>query len=209
MDTRKNFIIISFYTKGFYEKIINKYLIPSLRRFNLSYYIEEIPSRKNWILNTNLKATFCKKMLEKFPDKKLVWMDADSEIVEYPYEFDRDDYDIAINKIDWLLWFYYRKNKVDIKEIVSGVIGLKNDNIVKSIVNEWIDRIYRNPYRWEQKHLADTILAHEKELKILYLPQSYCYFNTLPNGSKPKVPFNPVIKQYQVSRQSKFDDSKL
>jgi len=209
MGNKKNFIIISFYTKGFYEEVINKYLIPSVKKFNLPYYIEELPSKKNWSFNTNLKATFCKKMLEKFPDKKLVWMDADSEIVEYPYEFDRDDYDIAINRIDWLLWFYYRKNKIDVKEVINNVFIFKNIPIVKIIINEWIEGTNKNPYRWEQKHLEKAIDNHKNELKVLYLPQSYAYFDTLPNGSKPKVPFNPVIKQYQVSRRSKFDINKL
>jgi len=198
----KNYLVVSFYTEGFYEKVANSYLIPSLKEFNIPYYIEKLPSQKNWNHNTNLKPYFCLKMLEKFPDKKLVWIDADSRVVNDPEMFNLN-YELGVVYISWKVWFNYRKNIENKKELISNVIMFKNTDIVKKIFVEWQKGTQNRPFVWEQKHLENAVDKYLSEINLLTLSEGYSYFDTLPNGTKPNVKIIPIIKQYQISRKTK------
>lgn len=198
----KNFLIVSFYTKGFYKEVASLYLIPSLQKYELPYYIEEVNSFKDWNKNTNIKAEFCKKMLNKFPNKKLIWLDVDAQIVRYPSFFDKEC-DMGVVYLSWKRWFFYRKDVEDKKELISNVIIFKKHPIVEKIIDMWIEGTKKDPYTWEQKHLEKAVSKYKDELNLLILPESYSYLATLPNGELPKANIEPVIKQYQISRKTK------
>ena len=208
----KDFIVVSFYTSGFYEEIMNTYLLSSIKQFDLPYCIKKVNSKKSWSANTNLKPKFCLDIINEFPNKTIFWLDADCKIIKEPtlfYELANSDYDLGVYYLEWSKWFYYRKNKNNVFELVSNIIMFKNTPIVKKVFREWLLGAAEKPYIWEQKHLEKAVSKYKDELKLFVFPDGYSYMVKLPNGEPPKVNADPVILQYQISRKVKRDRVEL
>jgi len=191
----KNILFISYYTTGYYKEVMNKYLLPSLKKFNLPYHIEAIESKHNRTDNIQYKPKFILECLEKFPNKDLVWTDADSVINKYPKLFYEilEEYDVAIHTLDWNLT-YGRPGR----EILSGTLLLKNRDKVKKLVELWQKKAKPHKFR-EQLGLRDA-LQEMKKIKVYDLPRIYCYIENCPNGKPLIVEKNPVVSHYQISR---------
>ena len=76
--------IISYYTKNTpYEEVANTHLIPSLKKWNLSYEVEAINDLGDWQKNTGYKSQFVLKMLNKHKNN-VCFLDCDATIEQYP-----------------------------------------------------------------------------------------------------------------------------
>ena len=52
-------IYISYFTQAtVYEKVMNEFLLPSLKKWNLKYDIQGVKNERSWWLNTALKPKF-------------------------------------------------------------------------------------------------------------------------------------------------------
>lgn len=205
------FVVCSFYTEGYYEEVMQKNLLPSLRKFGLPFYIEGIKGYSDWKKNTNLKSLFLQKLVSNF-NLPVVWLDADSEVVKYPDLFEKFSdtvVDFGLFKLDWETWY---KNGAIREEFLSGIIYIKPGEETKAIVNDWVARVKAAPDVIEQKHLELAVYDSEQfpYLKTQYFPLEYCYISSMPDGSEPKVKLkDPVILQHQASRvYKKFRGSK-
>ncbi|HDP36856.1 MAG TPA: hypothetical protein ENN27_03160 [Candidatus Atribacteria bacterium] len=176
------FIIVAYYTKNTgYEDEIKK-LITSLEKFNLPYDIKTIDNLGNWQKNTQYKAEFCKRMLEKH-QRPIVYLDADARVEQNPELFEKLDCDIAV---------HYRNDE----ELLSGTLYLNNTYATKMLIDEWIKEIKKTPDIWEQKVLDRVI--RKSNIKIEKLPPTYCQiFDSMAGAGKP------VISQHQASRKFK------
>ena len=59
-------IYISYYTVNTpYEKEVRKYLLPSLKKFNLPYDVQGVKDLGSWHNNTGFKSTYILQMLQK------------------------------------------------------------------------------------------------------------------------------------------------
>ncbi len=194
----KKWIIVSYYTEGFYEEVANKYLIPSCKKLNLPYYCVKKKSYKDWTKNTNIKPVFIKEMLQTFPDKDIVFIDADATVERYPALFDEigNDYDLACHYLDFGRW-YNKPDKIGEKKLLSAVLLVRHTPKMYQVLNEWIAGLGSI---WEQKVLQMVI--ERLKPRVYELPLSYCYIESLPNGREPYIKVeNPVTVQHQVSRQ--------
>ena len=82
-----NYIIISGYTYNtIYEKEI-KDLESDLKRFNLPYKLYGYTDRGEWTKNTMVKAELFQKAMNEFPNRDIIWLDADSVILHEPIFF--------------------------------------------------------------------------------------------------------------------------
>jgi len=97
-------IIISYATKNTpYEKVINTYLLPGLKKWGLKYDIEYPEDKGSWQANTHLKAEFIKRMILKHK-QAVVFLDADATIEKYPnlfFKLEQEKYDISYHELDW------------------------------------------------------------------------------------------------------------
>jgi hypothetical protein len=176
-------------------------LVKSIRRFGLASYIKGIPNQGDWQKNTRYKAIFLKEVLEKFPDKKILYVDADAEFLRPPELFIDYDCDIAIR---WQT-FRWREN-----ESLSGTIYLESNEKTKLICDKWIkynDAEYVNgktPTTMEQWNLGKLIKELEKSngLKHKNLPATYCSFDHI-RTIYPEIEGKEVIVHYQASRRFK------
>jgi len=194
-----NFLVVSFVTLDTpYEEVLTHYLIPSLERFHIKYYIEKVENRGSWIKNVAYKPQCIGNAFEQYPGQDIVFLDADAEVQQFPYLFNDipPEFDLACHYLDWDSWYGQKSN---VKELLSGTLFLRNNEKTKKLVEEWYT-LATSSFEWEQKILA-KILEKNPTISIYQLPLSYCYIKTLPNGEEPLVKIeNPVILHHQVSR---------
>jgi len=176
-------LIVSYYTKNTgYEKEAKR-LEESIKKFGLEYDIEEIESLGDWQKNTHYKATFIRKMMDRHPNRDLLWLDVDAVVHRYPILFDDIDTDLAI---------HYK----DGKELLSGTLYFSNNERIKKLVDAWIEENKKNPDIWEQKNLATTLKNWNGKVEIL--PPTYCQiFDLMMNAGEP------IIEHFQASRRYK------
>ena len=183
-----SFIIVGYYTKDtFYEEEAAKFKA-SLVKFKIPYYIERIENLGDWNKNTSYKPTFLKKMLAKFPEHNIVYVDCDAEFLAYPYLFDGLDCNVGVYLFDKS---QHKKKGCKGFEVLSGTIFLKNNQEVLTLVEEWERRCIRNPYTWDQKSLEKVLAG-----KFYTIPGEYCKIFDLMDHIE-----NPVIVHYQASRR--------
>lgn len=193
-------IFISYYTKNtIYEEAINKYLLPSLRKFDLEKHIYAIDSKENWRQNAIQKPLILKEALEMFPDYDIIWQDADSEILEYPkllFELPKS-YDIALCYLNWML--HYGKAGM---EMLDGTVLWRNTEKNRKFINELISRSTKKGI--DHQKTMSKMLEEKEDVCVYPLPRSYSYITSKPNGEKPVIELeNPVIVHHQLSREAK------
>ncbi len=196
-------IFISYYTKNTpYEKVANTYLLPSLKKWNLSYDIEGIPDFGNWQKNTHYKAKFCRKMLLKHK-QPVIFLDADATIEQYPKLFEElENYDISFHELDW---YKFWRNEIgkDKREVLSGTLYLNYTENTLKFIDDWISENNKST-NWEQRNMQKILEGEWKnKLKIYPLPIEYIAIIKY-NGEIPNYIKNPVIIHHQVSRQYKY-----
>jgi hypothetical protein len=194
-----NITYISYYTKGYYKKVMEKYLLPSLLKWNLFFCIKELPNKKQWKANTEMKAQFILNIMN-WHNTDVVWIDADAVIKEYPMLLLvlslYSNYDVAVHTLNWQ--DQYGKNG---KELLSGTLYFRNNKQTKDLLKLWIK--YADKFGWEQRGLEQAI-KETPNVNVFSLPRSYCYIGTKPDGKPPKIVIeNPVIEHFQVSREVK------
>lgn len=194
MAKNTDFLIISYFTKGTGYVAEAAKLIKSLQLFGLFYYIEPIDNLGNWQLNTYYKATFIKKMMIKFPEKPVVFLDCDAVVQQYPALFENLNTDLGLCYRDYRKFPCGSRNEG--KELLSGTIYFRNNGKAMGILNKWIEKNERMGFRFEQKNLEEVIDLNKKSVRIYEFPPTYCQIFDLMRTAG-----QPVISQMQVSRR--------
>ncbi|GAG95773.1 unnamed protein product, partial [marine sediment metagenome] len=138
---------ISYYTKGAYEGVMNNFLLPSLKDWNLDYDIKMIKDLGNWHANTHYKAQFIREMLLKHK-QPLVFTDADSTIEQDPVLFSKLEIysphiDIGVHFLNWHFFWHKRKGQ-ERRDALSGTIYLNYNNNVLRFLDDWIEENNRS-----------------------------------------------------------------
>lgn len=186
-------IYVSFVSKNSpYETVINNYLLPSLKKFNLIYYIDYVENKGSWLANIQYKPQFLKNMLLKFKCP-IISLDADAIIEKNPELFQTiQDYDFACHFLDWKMWY---KKTYDRKELLGGTIYLNYNEKVLNFLDKWIAKQKEN-LQYPQK-ILEKLIKEEKELKIYELPLTYCFIEC---SRFPEIRQEVVISHHQKSR---------
>ena len=176
-----DWIVVAFYTREtMYEKEVEK-LLASLARFGVDIDTLSYANTGDWINNTRLKPHFIKEMMHRHPGKKIVYLDSDAEMCQYPIVFDNFTADIG----------YARKGT----EILSGTLIFANNERTHVFMDQWIEQEALMPTISDQPcfHRA---LRHT-DCTVEELPREYCFIFDDPNRC------SPVIQQNQASRRFK------
>lgn len=192
----KPFIIISYYTKDTPYKAEAMKLAFSLEVAEVAWFIEEVPNLGSWQKNTHYKATFIKRMLDKFKGKNLVFVDADAIVQRYPKLFDTLKCDLGLVKRDYKL--FPTRGRKEGKETLSGTLYIANNARVRKFVDRWI-AINNIEKRWEQLNLDQALQEWNGKLKIKEMPPAYCQIHDWMKSVK-----NPVVTHFQASRKYRF-----
>jgi hypothetical protein len=182
-----NFRIVAYYTKDTpYETLVPIFEKPLLN-MNVDYTIKGVPNRGEWVANTCIKPEFILEMLDTFP-QNIVYIDIDAIVRKYPILFDTLDADIAV---------HYLHDK----ELLSGTIFLRNNEIVRKLLKMWILSV-KSKLTWDQKALQrilDNLQDHNlSQLKVVKLPPQYTKIFDIMKDVQ-----DPVIEHFQASRRFK------
>ena len=198
-------IFISYYTKDtIYQEAINKYLIPSLKKLELEYHIYDIETLGDWRSNAIQKPIILQRALNDFPDRDIIWQDADSEILREPDLLFNipEEYDIALNYLDWKT-HYGRPSDEGKFEMLDGTVFWRNTEKNKYFMKELIELSTEKGFD-HQRMMAEMLDQPESTMKIFPLPRTYSYLSSKPNGDKPAIEIEyPVIIHHQMSREGK------
>jgi len=194
IDNMIPWIVCAYYTHDtLYERKV-KTLIGTLDLYKILYYIEAIDNLGSWHKNTNYKPTFVKKMLRKFPDSDIIYVDVDARFMKYPILFDTLDCDIAVHEFDRSNWPKGRG-----KEVLSGTIFLRNNERVFNLIERWEDECKKNLEIWDQKSLEKILNGN-----FYRLPGEYCKIFGVMRKIK-----EPIIIHYQASRGVRKNKGRL
>ncbi|MCK9543715.1 MAG: hypothetical protein M0R03_16975 [Novosphingobium sp.] len=194
-------IIVSFYTPGNYEKVMNSHLRPSLEKWGLKHYIEEVPDLGNWFKNTSFKSHFMLKCFNEFKED-LCFIDADGVIEEFPELLFNipENCDVAAHQLDWEK-YWKGKSGSDHREFLSGTLFMRYTPEVLDITHDWIEQCENDPGTKEQKILGNLI-DKSTAINFFNLPASYCAIIN-HSGIIPEYIGKPVITHHQASRKYK------
>jgi hypothetical protein len=172
-------IFISFYTAPYTDHAFG--LVASLEAFGLVHDVRLLESGGSWIANVNRKAPFILTMMRRHPGRKLVWLDADARVRQYPGLFDTLDCDFAA---------HWRHGA----ELLSGTMFFSGSDASRRLCETWHRRCVRFSDVWDQVNLQD-VLADRGALRLEDLPASYtAIFDDAKMGPA-------VIEHLQASRQ--------
>ena len=184
-------IFVNFYTGDNGYKKYNDKLVKSLNKFNLPYYIVEINSKGHkWTRICQQKPYILLNVLNKFPNKHVVWIDADAIIEKEPKLLKNINKDFAVHYIGGT-------------EFASGVLFFKNSKISREIITDWINENEKNYDIWDQVTLNKVIKSKYK-LNEYILPKEYCSIFDRPDYQN----IDRVISHWQASRELKFKNRK-
>lgn len=192
--------IYTFFTKGYYEEVAEKYILKSAKEFNVDIKYVCLEGFHDWKKNTALKASIIKNIILK-EEEDIVLLDADATFGKYPdllFNIPKE-YDMAVHYLDWNK--FWRNEPTNKKELCSGTIMFRYNIKVLELLDKWIKENELNPHQWEQKNL-ENILKKSDNIKIFHLPEEYLAIikrdGTISSSIK-----EPVILHHQISRESK------
>ena len=190
----KTIKIISGYTISTdYEREV-KDLESDLKRFNLDYKLYGYESRGDWTKNTMVKAELIQRALTEFPGEDIIWLDADAIILKEPSFFH------GLKNKTFDICCHYLKTRYNPNELLSGTIIFRNNDIVKSLVNDWVND--NSEVNWDQKILQKYVDGkYADKLKKLNLPEEYIKIR--PRSVRNARNLNCVIGHKQMSREQR------
>jgi hypothetical protein len=184
----KKTIIVSYHTPDPLYTNAAKKLENSINQFDLEYDIGCLPSLGNWYLNACQKQIYILNMMNKYPNRNIGWIDADSILVNYPHELMSNSADLAT------CWW---NNAFDTTTYV------KNDTKMIRYFEYFVERNFKNPYKHEASQSVLNYLLQEKHgLNYQKLSPTYGWVK----GESESVFGNvgePVIVTYLISRANK------
>jgi len=161
-------------TTNGYKKVVDYYLIPTLKEFNLTYDIDYIDDKGNWTKSIQYKPQFLKNMLLKHK-QAIVSLDADAQIKKYPILFHDNtllNYDIGVHYLDNGLQWREIPSPNGHTEALGGTLYFAYNEKVLNFINEWIEtqKIDRG---YPQKTMQKLLKRNTYNLNIYKLPYSY------------------------------------
>ena len=184
---RNNYIFVAYYTKQTGYEAVARTLRASLEKFKVAMFIDGIPTRGSWQSNIAYKPEFVFAMMCKYPDRDIIYVDADAELKQYPTYFDTFSGDVGVHFKDG-------------KELLSGTIYFRNNERVRDLVRQWMSTQQHYPNTWDQVTLHRTIGKYAKEfgVKVVDIPAAYTQiFDSMKHNGAP------VIEHHQASRKLK------
>lgn len=192
-------ILVSMFTPGTpYETEIGN-LRKSVERYGYEYKFYPIKNTGDWTENCAKNSEVILKAMEDFPDRDIMFVDADATV-----ERDIDlifPHDFGINLVQYPGEKFPRYN--------TGTIFAANIPDVRRMMEKWMDLNTVNRIdseygeAWEQSNLRTVLSSPEcKRLRWASLPDSYCWIfdNPIQRSRKRE---EPVIVHHQASRRFK------
>lgn len=156
-------LAISFATRGPYEAELSS-LKATCAEHGVSLYSEIIEPRGSWVRNCAMKPRFILRMMDKFSDQTLLWIDADARIM--------GPIDEALLGGLGDISCRVKVHPSNRTELLTGTILVAPS--ARDIIERWeIAQHDENSNIWDQKVLQD-IMAKQPQPRMHYLDARLC-----------------------------------
>jgi len=191
--------MISYYTvRTPYEEEVQK-LVKSALKVGVPLKTYGLPATGSWRGNLNHKSATILKAFEEFPDKDIVFVDADAIIHRWPALFDelstKAVYDVSA------CFFSYTKRSGDKDELLSGTLWFRNAEVGRALVRRWHEiGLERRDVRHQYclKLAIQELQRSGIPVRVFRHPFAYtCIFDY----RQARKGVAPVIEHYQASRR--------
>lgn len=183
-------IFVSYYTPDNGYKAYADDLRASLERWQIDHDIQPIRNRGDWDKNTKAKPEFILKMLDRYPGRDVVWIDADAVVLSLP--------EILLNMPVGVDFSYgYRKEK---DELISSIMFFRNNANSRKLLRktqEFINTGELHPFG-EQIFFEKAMKGDKVGVSSIALPEVYCDILGISTPTEPTV-----IEMRQASRSLK------
>lgn len=193
-------LFISYYTREPYRAYATKKLIPSIHKFGLECDVEELEPYGDWLRDTHAKPGFILRKMEEHPDRDIIWIDADCELLKFPELL----LDIPAECL--MACHFSRLNPTERRELINTVIFCRRGIYTKAVVTQWLAENAVHPVeRRDQVNLENVVLdvtARTFSMKrdwIYDLPPEYAWIDYAFSASYPGV--KPVINHFHEARR--------
>lgn len=180
-----SFIVCCFYTDSYRSHALN--LKESLDKFNLNYYFKEVEDAGYWEANTRIKPHFILECLKKFPNKNVLYLDADA-LVKKPLDY--------FNTINADVAFYKTKGMPGMShDYLASTMFFNNTANTMTLVEQWItEQVDGKQTQVDQDSLDSAMQKLSDTLTVEALNPGYIkIFDKDYDG-------DIYIEQYQASR---------
>ncbi len=180
-----SYIVIAYHTDDERYNGYAETLLASLRRFDLPYDVVTVPPLGSWLKGTNHKSSFIAQMQKRYPERDLLYVDADSAFKARPVLFDEPyPHDIGV---------FLRPGR----ELHAATIYLRANENTRMLVQRWNTLQVENPRSTDQCLLQKLVGVYSPGIvNVGVLPHAYCC--KFDESCVEPV----VIEQYQASRKA-------
>lgn len=186
LNTKSTFIVCSYYwghdnisKNSIKELTYGQYaerMIDNCKKLNINYNIENYPvfsEKKIYQTALALKGEYIMNCLNKFPDYKVIFLDVDLQILQYPYlfEIDADCFFINWNEYDFDC---YNPYQIQLPGAILGFSNSFNSRTMLTILNQYM--IKHLTYAEDRAYSA--IISRNfmnTYLRCVWLPESYMF----------------------------------
>ncbi|MBS9777970.1 MAG: hypothetical protein KGV50_04320 [Gammaproteobacteria bacterium] len=185
LNPNDSFIVCCFFTKSYLTHAAS--LKQSLDNVSLGYYFKEVEDAGYWEANTRIKPHFILDCLEKFPQKNILYLDADAVVKQKLDYFNHISADVA---------FYNTKGMEGMShDYLASTLFFNNNENTHKLVKQWIkEQENGSKTQVDQDSLDNAMQQLENELTVEPLPTGYIkIFDKDYTGEI-------YIEQYQASR---------
>ena len=155
----------------------------SCHKFGLAYDIKVQNKVGSWLDTSNEKIKHILTALINYR-QKIVWLDADCEVMRYP-DMLFADYDLAV--FNWHADTVQNKFPFnpDLMKCSGGVVGVDYSAPSMEMMVRWLSE--KSQERPDDQILDDIINENKIPLKILNLPRSYNRMTSIFDETKPII----------------------
>jgi len=182
----QDFIVCCFFTPSYEGHA--KQLKQSIKQLQINYYLQPVPEQGYWEANTRIKPYFLDHCLKQFPNRNVLYLDADAIVKNSLNYFDEITCDVAV---------YHTKGAQGMShDYLTGTIFLKNKQVTKDFVGRWC--AVQDDCKLtlvDQDSFDQAMQTSNTHLVIADLPLGY--IKIFDKDFDGKV----YIEQYQASRQ--------
>ena len=185
MNADDSFFVCCFYTESYLDHALS--LKQSLDDFGLNYVFKQVEDAGYWEANTRIKPHFILDCLEQFPDKDVLYLDADAMVKKPLSHFNTVTADVE---------FYKTKGMAGMShDYLASTLFFRNTPATIALVKQWIaEQVDGKRTQVDQDSLDVAMEKMAGQIEVA--PLSPGYIKIFDKDYEGDI----YIEQYQASR---------
>jgi hypothetical protein len=181
----QRYVACAFYTSSYLPQVLS--LKASLEAHGVNHYFKLYERAATWEATTRLKAVFVDHCLKKFPDKDVLYVDADAVMRQLPAFLDTVNTDLA------LLFHPKKSQRSPSMRISLGTFFIRNTPGGRRFAELWAAQEANAEYLTCDDDMIINVFDELVGVSMTVLPQTYYKIFDKPGEE-------PVFEHFQASR---------